>query len=424
MIYFIFIFSLLTITLIRKLFSNTFLNPTGIFCFIWISLILLMSILAPNFFLSYQAVFYILIFFVFFLFGEFLSFSLIKESRSDLCYRGNYNATFNKRFKKYTIIVSLISLFGSLFYLKAFINHFGSFSEFLVAGALIREDLFEGNIQIPTLAIFSMLLSYTAINLSMVYYAKYGFYWFQIIPFISVLISAFSQAARAGIVIMIFQLLAGKIFKLINEKKVNIEFKLVKPFLLIVPILILIFSLVESFRHQDFEVQSSNVDKNSSALNSYTFGGVSGFTTYLEEIYNPTNDLTYGRYTFSSLYNLLGIANAEPGVYDQYLKVSPTQSVNIYSIFRPLLEDFGLFGFLVWALILGLFSNVTFRYSLRGSLISISICISIYIYLMFSFIAPLTQFNSYIFSCFISPLIIHVSKFKLITFNSIKNNNS
>lgn len=396
------------------------MNPTGVLCGIWLLIISLKIIFAPDFYFSYEAVFYMSSFFLFFLLGEFLFYLLSKSKTKKDNYLFKYDEEFKNRLKKYIIYISLISFLGSLFYLKAFVNHFGSLAEFLIAGSLIREDLFDGNIAIPVISIVSMLLSYSAINLSMTFYSKYGFAWFQIIPFASVLVSSFSQAARAGLVIVIFQIFSGKIFRLLNKNEGNVEFKLLKPLLFIIPALILLFVLVESFRYQNFEASSDRFESTSSSFSVYSFGGVSGFTTYLKDVHNTTNDLTYGRYTFSSLYNLLGIAKAETGIYDQYLNVSPTQTANVYSIFRPLLEDFGYLGMLIWALILGIAANFSFRYSLRGSLIGVSLCVSLYIYLMFSFIAPLTQFNSYLLSCLLSPLVIKIAEFRFNFSNSSK----
>lgn len=321
--------------------------------------------------------------------------------------------TFNqqKRLKLYTVILSVVSLIGALFYLRAFVNHFGSFAQFLVAGALVREDLFDGSIQIPAISVYTGLLSYSAINLSMVCYSKYGFRWFQLLPFLSVLIMSFSQASRAGIVILIFQFFAGKVFKLLIAKEKKIELKLFKPILILIPILLTIFVLVEAFRQQDFEVNASKAQESTTVLSIYAYGGVAGFTTYLKEIYPFQESITFGRYTFSSLYDMLGIAKAEPGIYDQYLSVSAQHSGNVYTIFRPLLEDFGYLGMSLWALLLGFFASRFFHSSTdRGSLVATSLCITIYTYLLFSFIAPLTQFNSFILSCFLCPFVIWFAK--------------
>lgn len=416
MVHLVLIFILIIIFCARKLFSKTYLTPTGVLCGIWILILSLKVIFAPDFYFGYEAVFYISSFSMFFFIGELLFYFLSKENDvedvKEIKPFYENSEDYKNRLKRYTIWISFISLFGSLFYLKAFVDHFGSFAEFLIAGELIRVDLFDGNISIPTISLFAMLLSYSAINLSMVFYSKYGFSWFQTIPFLSVLILSFSQAARAGMVIVIFQILSGKIFRLLNKKEGKTELRLLKPLLYILPTLLIIFVLIESFRYQAYEYDSDRVEFTKGSFNVYTFGGVSGFSTYLDQVHKSTNDLTYGRYTFSSLYNLLGIAKSETGIYEQYLNVSPTHTANIYSIFRPLLEDFGYLGMLIWALILGMIANFSFRYSLRGSLIGISICVSLYIYLMFSFIAPLTQFNSYLLSCFLSPLIIQISKFR------------
>lgn len=409
MVYLALVIPLCVIIILRKTFCETYVSPTSMFCFIWIVIVSLMAFLAPTFYFTYEAVFYILNFSLFFLIGEFLFFGLnngrfLKNNKKVF-----YDENFRYRLKNYTLVISVISLIGSVFYFKSFLNYYGSFAEFLIAGSLIRGDLFGGNIEISALSIFAMLLSYSAINLALVYYSKFGFSWFQIIPFFSVFISAFSQAARAGLVIVIFQIFAGKIFRLISQNKVNVEYRLLKPLLYAIPFLLFIFTIVEMFRHQNFEVNIDGLSDTDSALSIYTFGGTAGFSSYLSDLHLFSNELTYGRYTFSSLYNILGIAKAEPGIYDQYLNVSPTQTANVYSIFRPLLEDFGYFGMTTWALILGFIANIVYYKSINGSLVAVSLAISLYIYLMFSFIAPLTQFNSFLLSCVLGPVIIQLS---------------
>jgi len=415
--YIILIYSLFLILVLRKTFCETYLSPTGVFCFIWTFLVLLMFFVAPEFYFSYEAVFYIVNFAFFFLIGEFIFFMSNKRKFIKERIKVFYHDNFRHRLKNYTVIFSITSLIGSLFYFKSFLDHYGSFGEFLIAGSLIRTDLFEGNIAISALSIYAMLLSYTSINLALVYYTKYGFNWFQIIPFFSVLISSFSQAARAGLVIVIFQVFAAKIFRLINLKETNIELKFLKPILYAIPVLVFIFFIVEMFRYQNFEINSDSLVDITNVFNIYTFGGVAGFSSYLSDIHLFSSELTYGRYTFSSLYNILGIVKAEPGVYDQYLNVSPKQTANVYSIFRPLLEDFGYLGMIIWAFFLGFISNFIFYKAINDSMIAISLAISIYIYLMFSFIAPLTQFNSFLLSCFLGPVIIQLSKFQF-TFRS------
>ncbi|SNB32176.1 Probable transmembrane protein. O-Ag polymerase / Lipid A core - O-antigen ligase / O-Ag chain-length regulator family protein [Flavobacterium psychrophilum] len=412
MVYLALILPLITLLFLRKLFSRTYLNPTGILCGVWILIVSLESFFAPHFYFSYDVVFYVLIFVLFFFLGELLhSVSSKIGSKKQLFL--DLNETYMDRLKKHTIYISVFSFIGAVFYLKAFVDHFGSFQAFFTAGALIRTDLFDGEIAMPFYAVVPMLFSYSAINLAMVYYVKYGFSWFQVIPFLSVLIMSFSQAARAGLVIVIFQILTGIIFRLLLKNDKNVEFKLIKPILLIIPTLFVVFTLVESFRYQNFSTSSDRIESTNDSFNVYTFGGVAGFSNYIDNIYPLDKPLTLGRYTFSSLYNVLGIDKAETGIYDQYLKVSPNNTANIYSIFRPLIEDFGFLGFLIWAFVLGVVSNFCFEKSLKGSLVTLSMSISIYIYLMFSFIAPLTQFNSFILSCVLCPgILIYLSKSK------------
>jgi oligosaccharide repeat unit polymerase len=397
----------------RNSLDGSYLSPTGILSGIYILMLLLFLIFAGDMFFSLKAGTYILVFVILFLIGELLGITIHRKPLMASLTIRKYSDTFKSNLKIFIIVLSLVSFIGSLLYLNVFISYFGSFQKFLVAGSVIRSDLFFGNISIPTNILAMSLLGYSAVNLALVYYCKYGFRWFLIISFFSIFLIAFSQAGRAGLVIIIFQIFAARIIRYsINSTNVPLS-KIFKPLLVIIPLFFIIFMGVENFRYEDFQYSKTTFSQRTETFKVYTFGGISGFTTYLNEIYPEKVIHTYGKYSFGSLFALLGIGKKEVGNYSQFLNVSPKNVVNIYTIFRPFLDDFGMIGFVVIPIFLGFISYLIYYHAIKGNLISVSWIISIYSYLLFSFIAPLTQFNSFLLSLILSPLIISWSKYKL-----------
>lgn len=71
--------------------------------------------------------------------------------------------------------------------------------------------------------------------------------------------------------------------------------------------------------------------------------------------------LTGGFYTFMSLFRVLGDTRyVPPGVYDEYFQYGFFLQTNIYTVFRGMIADFGLFGALVVNAVFGFLIHLSF----------------------------------------------------------------
>lgn len=74
-----------------------------------------------------------------------------------------------------------------------------------------------------------------------------------------------------------------------------------------------------------------------------------------------------GFYTFMALFMLFGSSKvAPPGVYDDYFEFGEILMTNIYTMFRGLIQDFGMAGSLVFMVMLGLLLHTAFWYQLTS----------------------------------------------------------
>lgn len=80
----------------------------------------------------------------------------------------------------------------------------------------------------------------------------------------------------------------------------------------------------------------------------YFAAGLPTFGTWFAD--RPASHLGWGEQTFTALFEVLGRGEWVLGKYTEPVQLTPTQSGNIYTAWRPLIEDFGAIGaMLAWA---------------------------------------------------------------------------
>jgi oligosaccharide repeat unit polymerase len=237
---------------------------------------------------------------------------------------------------------------------------------------------------------------------------------FLILPFLTIIVFGTTQAARAGSFIVIIWVFITSFWKNLFSGNNNYSLSIIKRIILYPLLIIAIFILGLMYREQNIEI---GVDflRFLHVFNIYVFGGISAFSRFLDT-YSSASDMTLGLYSFSSLFQLLGISKLSFGYYDEYLAISNVYSdtTNVYTMFRPLIEDFGFAGSHIYMFLLGLFSAKIYSMTMKGNLSALSVLCALYTLFVYSPIAPFTQHTS-LFLCFIiPPVLIKFIQYKLI----------
>jgi oligosaccharide repeat unit polymerase len=115
-------------------------------------------------------------------------------------------------------------------------------------------------------------------------------------------------------------------------------------------------------------------------------------------------------YTFAGLSEWLGNHERALGIYDKQLDINHHMNFsNIYTLFRFLIDDFGLIGCCLVIFVLGYIAKKLFIGSMHGRLTDAAILSGILAMLLFSFITSLFAYNSilfawiaFVFICFIT----------------------
>jgi oligosaccharide repeat unit polymerase len=434
--YLVSVFLLLVIFSLRKSFSQYFLTPTGFLSLTWIVFLVLKGIFASDFFFSINASMLFVLFIGSFFIGELFIHFYISGNRKSVVsrYINQFNFGIQQRkfkefksrrnFEFFIVIFGILSFLGSILYLWAFMNYFGSLMGLLSAGWAVRGASGEIMVNIFTRSI--LLLCYSAIVLTLVYSMCYGkFKWFFLLPYLSILIMGITQAGRAGFFMIIFQVFITSywrsIYENVDNKRFNIdlssspELKLIKSIFGLVSFTIVIFVLGGMLRSQEFSLNFDLISEGVLSFKSYLFGGIASFTSYLDT--KGFVDLGWGRYSFSSLYGLLGIQENINGIYTDFLPISMKDNsldTNIFTAFRQLMDDFGVLGTVIFMFWIGALSSIIFERSIKGDIKAIAVLIVLYTFLFHTPLLAITCHNSVLISGILPTVVLSLTSKNII----------
>jgi len=96
------------------------------------------------------------------------------------------------------------------------------------------------------------------------------------------------------------------------------------------------------------------------------FGGPINLSIWLRETRGVVASPALGAYTFSGVYDILGLHTRVLGLFDDFHTLQSGYSTNIYTIFRPLIEDFTLPGALLLSSLFGFLAQRSYDGVRRG----------------------------------------------------------
>jgi oligosaccharide repeat unit polymerase len=226
-----------------------------------------------------------------------------------------------------------------------------------------------------------------------------------LLAFLPSIIIMVTQSAKGSFFGSIFYFLGGILVSSLQQNKLllfkasilKIIFKIGS-----FSIILFIFSLM-SRGLQDAKDISTFLEKLRFLLASYFFAHLFNLsewiTAYWDGFNNTRFDVShyyYGFYTFTSIYRFFGYQKQTPdAVYDEYNVIQDQMESNVYTIFRGMIMDFGLFGTLLFIFLLGLAIHLCFYVFLKSRIpiISTALIIFMLVFFYYSFIISLLTWN-------------------------------
>lgn len=308
-----------------------------------------------------------------------------------LGYRLKFKTKFYKpkilKIKKLGIIIVILNiLVASAIFLFAFQNGLIS-SNFLQRAGELSFKRFSNELSLPLYLRFSNILLYSNLILSPLYFLSTKKKKGLLILMLS-FVSSLIFSARAGFLLAIIIYISSFITFYLAKNKIfpKISLVLIKKILLILVLIILVFfPLIQVLRIGRLNDISYIIILEN--LTSHFFGSFNAFSIWQYESFDlflDYSELTWGKYTFHGLYQLF-FENLESGVFTDRTVLNENISTNVYTMFRGLFQDFGMFSFFIFFLIGILLKNIKTRLT-RNYFSNSVILIMFYTTIIWSFV--------------------------------------
>jgi oligosaccharide repeat unit polymerase len=165
------------------------------------------------------------------------------------------------------------------------------------------------------------------------------------------------------------------------------------------------------------EVSEKTILQISEKFVSYALGHMHNIDFWFTS-YQPT-ELTWGSHTFLGISNLLGIEERVQGIYPEFNNVGKNGFFgfsNTFTIFRPLVEDFGEAGAMVAMFIMGIIANMSLKAVIahRATIFNQVVLVALFAYLMWSFSASFYAYTTYLAMFALVFILLHLIQTKVL----------
>lgn len=141
-------------------------------------------------------------------------------------------------------------------------------------------------------------------------------------------------------------------------------------------------------------------------LVSAAFGHMTVFSQWLGEYWNGPFAPSLGRITFAGPLEMIGHSQRVPGIFEQVIALVMGETSNIYTAFRPLIEDFTIPGALAVLALLGAVGGVGFRQVAAGNWSGVPLLLIAYTTTMWSPVTWIWIYNSLTATLFVLLVIV------------------
>ena len=138
------------------------------------------------------------------------------------------------------------------------------------------------------------------------------------------------------------------------------------------------------------------------------FGHMSVFSSWLIDYSRQPFEPTLGGYTLAGPLEMIGLGRRVPGLFDNPIELIAGETSNIFTGFRPLIEDFTLPGALVVLTGLGVAGGAAFRLASRGGWGAVPVLVAVYVTILWTPITWFWVYNSLIAAVFAMALAVWI----------------
>jgi oligosaccharide repeat unit polymerase len=401
---------LIGLALVARIIRRSWLSPSAFIALIWA--VYATGCLLLTDYEVYPLGVWVIVLFVFSVqFGTLLSEgtgAVSQEATQASGFEANTLRVWSDRSLAFTVLFTIVAMAGAIYLLMYSLEKYSlgfSFLELLSLGHLWSVDRYAGDVE-PWPVRLTIMWVYPAALLAGICCAtsrRRIHKYLSFAPLVPAALIGTLFAARAGLLFSTVCWLSGflAIRYLENGGKFALfQKKFVISMLTLVICGFVFFVAVDSLRiFQNGDDMQVRLEP--SRIYKYCFGSIPAFSTWLH--FGHRSDAAWGAYTFSGVFDLLGIKQRQIGVYDEYLTLAGGEDVNIYTFLRGLIEDFTLAGACVFGVLFGIVAG----YAGRGQTTThLLILAGYYAFVLFSPIISLFAYNGLILAWAVTALVL------------------
>lgn len=296
--------------------------------------------------------------------------------------------------------IIFVGLVNPFIYLKAFGYPFKDLFNLQVLLKLNTEVAYDRyyshNFSMPTIGLVSSIIIYMGTLIGGYAFVMMKNHLGRILSLatmVPILFLAIITNAKVGVIACSFLWVIGCGIHLINRKGTG---KILNSKLVIIGVVITILGV--AFLDLTMMMRIGNIDKETqlivnNKLQEYAFGHIQAFSTWFERRENANLELGSNTYMFFT--NWLGLTVRKQGVYEPI----PGIASNIFTINRGIIMDFGVIGGLIYWMLIGVLSGISYK-SVKnnpdnciGAMIILG---SLYFMILYGFIISPWIYSSYV----------------------------
>lgn len=227
---------------------------------------------------------------------------------------------------------------------------------------------------------------------------------FSLIPVFLVTMTNNTKAGMiGGLLLFIDSYLIGYYCRYKKWPSIHIKSILLLFFSFSIFLSIMIFSMMLRMGDSSFSTISIVLQK----IIVYAFGNIQSFDIWLSQDYYWMQDYSFGAMTFLGISNVLGLVQRVQGVYTSLLGTSS----NVYTVFRGIVEDFGIIGGIIFISLQGFFLRIAINsiHSSYNPFISVPIAMSILFFFLYGMIISPWTYLSFIVAFFIVLVYVFIA---------------
>jgi len=312
-------------------------------------------------------------------------------------------------FRRWFTVIAIVGMLGggaSIAY-SVRVSGVPNLGSLLTVGSAIRASLQETSA--PPLIRYSTYFNYIGSVLGGIYLSKFGFRRRMFLPLLVLVLDGLTAQAKAGILIAVTMYAWGTYVGLVVKHDSRRDFYMIGMGGMLLVGMLPLVAIVASLRNARVDWQFIGGTGNQlDIVYNYAFGSVTAFDYYFT--FFPRSDLFWGRQSLAGLADLVGLYARQGGLYSEHVIVDAHSGgwTNVFTMFRYLIDDFGLIGTSGIVLVLGWGMTFIYRQVVRSYQVNDKTALLAcgYVLLTWFPITALTAYNSFIATTLLSTLVL------------------